>query len=64
MKLNEYLEATYVATNVKQQVEYSTDRQAQIMATQNLIKLQLKILTYLHMPFLLVRYALVALHLV
>ena len=64
MKLNEYLEATYVATNVKQQVEYSTDRQAQIMATQNLIKLQLKVLTLIHMPLLLARFVLVALHLV
>lgn len=59
MKLHDYLESTYVSTNVQLQQVYTPNGQAKTQAVQGLINAQRTILRWFNYPVLLVGYFLV-----
>jgi len=62
VKIFEFLESIYVATNVAVQKEYSAAKQGKIMATQTLISWNRSFHKWLSLPILLGHYVLVQLH--
>lgn len=63
MKLHEYLESTYVSTNVDIQVNYDPYLQAKTQSCQNLLHLQKFIFRLIAYPSIIIEYLLVRCHL-
>ena len=59
MKMHEYLESTYVTTNLENQKEYSPYRQAHTNAAHNLITLQKSFYRWVSYPVLICGWLLV-----
>lgn len=64
MKFHEYLESSYVGTNIELQVEYSPQKQAKTLAAQSLINGQRTFYKVVSYVVLVVGYLLVKAHIV
>lgn len=64
MKFHEYLESTYVSTNIQLQQEFSPYKQAKTLAVQKLINGQRNFLRFVSYPVLIVGYLLILARLV
>lgn len=62
MKLHDYLESSYVSTNIANQLEYTPFKQGQTLAVQKLINWQRSFMTFIGLFVLLFGYFKVLLH--